>query len=62
MEILTYLRRDGNSFVYLNTWATGYQELVFASTDSAKRWAEIRGATYSGPRSQRAEYLASIGN
>ena len=43
-ETLTYSRvahkaKDGtDGLLFVHTWATGFQELIFQSYDSAKRW------------------------
>lgn len=34
--------------IYLNSWATGYQELVFPSNEAAERWAKNNNCEFRG--------------
>jgi hypothetical protein len=35
--------------LYVNSWASGWQALIFRSHASAAKWAARRGAKYTGP-------------
>lgn len=53
MQTLTYrgIARKGQNHiddgvVYIHSWETGSQELVFDNHDKAQRWAERNGCEY----------------
>ena len=47
MDTLNFVRvaresKDGsNGFIYIHSWATGWQELIFSSKEDAESWITI---------------------
>lgn len=45
-----YGRTTDKQVLYIHSWKTGSQELIFNSEEDARKFAEAEGAKYDGPK------------